>query len=365
VNALPILGGHLLTTSRLKLKRACDRLHHLRYDLGYKSLFEEAAPKFGTLWHLGQAAWWRAWELDADARLQAALDAVAHAPDPFERVKAEEMLRGYHYRWIDEPYEVLAVEIEFACPLVHPATGSVSPYWVLAGVIDAIVRDTRDGGVRIVEHKSSAEDITPGSEYWRRLRLDTQVSVYYEGASALGYDVIGCIYDVAGKPTLHPKDVPEVDGDGVKIVLDADGDRVRTKDGKKWRETSDASLGYTLKTRAETVDEYRARLNASIAEGPGRFYQRAEIVRLESEILDARLENWQTAEQIREDAAADRHPRNQDACSRYGRTCQFFDVCTGLASIDDPTRFQRSERLHSELSDELVAAPSKEEEAAP
>jgi hypothetical protein len=40
--------------------------------------------------------------------------------------------------------------------------------------------------VLVVEHKTSSEDVTPGSFYWSRLRMDGQVSVYFDGARALG-----------------------------------------------------------------------------------------------------------------------------------------------------------------------------------
>ena len=60
---------------------------------------------------------------------------------------------------------------------------------------------------------------------------------------------------------------------------------------------------------------------------------------------------WQSAVQMRDGIAANRHPRNPDACVRYGRTCEFFDVCTGGASLDDTTRFVRVENVHVELTD--------------
>ena len=55
----------------------------------------------------------------ADA-LDAALFAVAGCEDPFERVRAEVMLTGYHYRWHAEDLEPLAVEAEFTDTLVDP-----------------------------------------------------------------------------------------------------------------------------------------------------------------------------------------------------------------------------------------------------
>jgi hypothetical protein len=342
----------LITSSRLKDARACPRLHRIRYELGYRPAEEPEALRFGTLGHEGLKAWW---EAQGD-RLEATLTAIrtaTHAeaePDLFALAKAEAMLTGYDARWKAEPYEVLAVEVPFETELRNPMTGRPSQTWRLAGKIDAIVRDLRDGRVLVVEHKTATGDISPGSEYWRRLRMDGQVSVYFEGARALGYDVAGCLYDVLGKPAHRPSDIPVLDDQGVKVVLDASGQRVRTKDGKKWRQTADTELGYVLQTRPEEPQEYQARLMTVIAEAPMNYFQRGEVARLEEEMKDALYDVWQTAQAIRESELSGRHPRNPDACVRYGRTCPFFDACTGVASLEDPLRFRRVGSAHPELS---------------
>jgi hypothetical protein len=342
----------LLTTSRLKAARACQRYHHLRYELGYRAVVEEDVLRFGTLVHKGLEAWWLAKkDGPAERALELAIAAVQDEADPFDRVRAEVVLTGYDARWSAEPYEVVGVEIEFATELRNPQTGAASRTWRLGGKIDAIVRDTRDGRVLLVEHKTSSEDITPGSTYWSRLRMDGQVSIYFAGArQALGIDVAGCLYDVLLKPAQRPGNVPLVDEKGVKIVVDKDGERVRTKDGKKWRQTADTELGFVLQTRPETPEEFRARLVEAMAGEPDRFFARGEVVRLEAELEEALFDIWQTAQQIREANNAGRNPRNPDSCVRYGKTCEFFDICTGAASLEDRSRFARNTNVHPELS---------------
>lgn len=204
----------------------------------------------------------------------------------------------------------------------------------------------------IIEHKSTSEDITVGSDYWKRLRLDPQISNYFVGARSLGFEPEECLYDVVRKPGIRPSNVPLVDGDGVKIVLDANGERVRTKDGKKFRETGDTAQGYVLQTRLETADEYRLRLREDIAMNPARYYARGQIVRLEEDEKDAGFDVWQTAREIREAELTNRWPRNPDACLRYGRTCDFFAVCTREGRLDDATHFRKKEGKHSELEDD-------------
>jgi hypothetical protein len=334
----------------MKTFRRCAREHHYSYELGYRALFEDAVLRFGSLVHLGLEAWWCA----VINRLEAAYAAMQGEADPYDRERAYAMLAGYDVRWSDEPYDVIAVELEFRAPLVNPETGAASRTYELAGKLDVLVRDRRDALTYKVEHKTSSEDIGVGSTYWKRLTLDPQISTYYEGARSLGYDPAGCLYDVLGKPGLRPSAVPLVDADGVKIVHDASGERVRTKDGKKWRQTGDAELGYVLQTRPETPEEFGQRLRDAIAGEPDRYYQRGTIVRLEADEREAAFDRWHTARLIREAQLAGRHPRNPDGCIRYNRTCSFFEVCCGTASLEDTTLFRRVRNVHEELSNDNV-----------
>lgn len=355
-----------ITASRLRSARACKRLHHIEYDLAIRPVEEQEVLRFGTLVHRSLEAWWRA-QLEhrsQDEWLDVALEQLAGA-DPFDAAKARVLMVAYHVRWKDEPYEVLAVEAEFKTPLRNPETGAKSRTWMLAGKIDAIVRDPRDGLTKVVEHKTTSENIEPGSEYWRRLRMDGQVSVYFDGGAALGHTIDACVYDVIAKPAQRPSQVPVVDEDGAKIVLDRDGNRVRTKDGKKWRETASAADGFILLTRPETPEEYEARLTEAVAAAPEKYLGRGDIVRLEAELDEARYDMWQTAREIREGQVANRFPRNPDACVRYGRTCPFFDVCTGVADLHDPHRFTRLNDAHPELAGSDAEAMPKEEALTP
>lgn len=329
----------VLTNSELKCRRRCAREHHYAYGLGYRPTGDAEALRFGRLWHLGQEELWGGHDLE-DALYIASKEAV----DPYEAAKLRVLLRGYHARWGEPPSDVVAIEREFYAPLINPETGAPSRTYALAGKLDVLLRR------KFVEHKTTAEDIGPGTLYWRRLTLDTQVSTYYAGAKALGHEVDGCLYDVVRKPALRPSQVPLLDDEGVKIVLDANGERVRTKDGKKWRQTGDTELGYVLQTRTETPEEYEQRLTEDVAANPDKYYQRGDVVRLEADEREAQQDTWQLARAMREDELAGRFPRNPDSCQRYGRMCAYFDVCTGVASLEDPARFERVTNVHPELS---------------
>lgn len=329
----------VITNSELSCFRRCQREHHYAYGLGYRAREDVQALRFGSAIHLGLEAWWRG--EGVERAVEAATEGVE---DAYEVAKLRVLLLGYDARWAGEAHDVVAVEREFRAPLVNPETGAASRTFALGGKIDVLLERG------FVEHKTTAQEIGVGSRYWRRLTLDPQVSTYYAGAKALGHEVDHCVYDVLRKPALRPSQVPLVDEDGVKIVLSLDGERVRTKDGKKWRQTGDAELGYVLQTRPETPEEYEARLAEEIATNPTRYYQRGQVVRLEADERDAQLDAWQLTRAMREAEIAGRYPRNADACERYGRMCPYFDVCAGTASLEDPSRFEEVEHVHQELS---------------
>lgn len=359
----------LLTNSRLECARRCPREEKFKYQVGYRPVADAAELAFGSLVHLALEAWWLGVKagLPIDQWLEQAWAALRaqKGVDPFDLVKAEVMVAGYHYRWGADAanYEVLAVEVTFDAPVVNPASGAESRTWRLGGKLDVLVRDRRDGEVRFIEHKTSGEDVSLGSNYWRRLRIDSQVSTYFTGAEALGHRAVGCVYDVLGKPALRPSQVPVLDERGNKVVLDATGERVRTTQGK-WRQTGDSQQGYVLQTRDETPDEYKARLVEAITKEPDRYFVRGEVVRLEQELADAQADIWATAQALRENERLGRAPRNAKACQRPGGWCPFFDVCTGAASLDDPRLFRRVTDIHPELAGEAAPQPPALERGA-
>lgn len=256
-------------------------------------------------------------------------------------------------------------------------------------------------GIYVTEHKTTGADIGPGSPYWKRLTLDSQVSNYMVGARALGHEPIGVLYDVVRKVRLEllvatpaekreytkPKDRackeckkgksagPHVEivgeGDEAREVACIDG-RIVTDPGGK--------LYANLREHDETLEEYRLRVRADIAANPDKYFQRGLIVRLAQEEEDAATDVWTIAEQIREsrnraarsleratkraakegttlDAArthaivAGAWRRNLDTCNSYGEFCEYWAVCTRETTIDDPTRY-RDAKEHEELEDD-------------
>jgi hypothetical protein len=277
-------------------------------------------------------AWWRPGSSLGDA-LAALRTHATPETDAYELARAEVMLEGYDARWNDEELESLAVEAEFRAPLLNPETGAASRTWERAGKLDVVVSDGQ-ARVLVMEHKSSAEDIAPGSSFWSRLRMGGQSAGYLRGAEALGYAPEGVIYDVARKPDLRP------------LKATPPEQRKYTKATK----TEPSRLYANQREADETVDEYRERLRAAIAEAPDYYYQRGTVVRLEAQMAEADRELWLLGQTLREAHRLELAPRNTDACQRYSSTCAFFSICAGEASADDARLFKRLEWAHSELT---------------
>jgi len=341
----------VITNSELKTARRCSREHYLAYELGYRSVNTPDPLIEGSAIHAGLAAWWLA-QGDVDPLAAALHEIDILELDPYRHAKLAVMLTAYHERWrLDRHhYEVLAVEREFRMPLINPGTGSRSRTFDLGGKVDVIAKDLRTNLLVLIEHKTTSEDIGPGSTYWRRLLLDSQISIYYDGAKSLGYPIDECVYDVLAKPQHRPAQVAVVDDLGNKIVLDAGGDRVRTANGK-WRQTASTADGYVLQTRPETAEEYAARMLGAVIADPDKYFQRGVVVRIGSEMDEARFDRWQQSRLVAEADTLDRHPRNPEACQRFGRFCEFFGVCTGTESVDDPSLFVHVDQVHQELSE--------------
>lgn len=309
-----------LTNSRIGTFMTCPQKHEYQHTQGRVPIRTAEALSFGRLWHKLMEAWW-APEHNGKAsqfRLLAAESAMDLTIDPFDIEKLRMMLAGYTARWGDEPIETVAVELPFVMPLCDPDTGDESEFWTLEGTIDKIVR--KDGKLYIVEHKTSGDDASPGSDYWRRLAIDTQISIYYDGARKAGYDVVGCIYDVVQKPQQRPlKATPE--------------------EARKYTKTG--ALYANQRNEDETPTAYGTRIFEAMSENVNDYFVRGEVARLDAAIMRARSDVWEIAWTMQTQMEFGMAPRNTRACrTPGGGLCEYFDVCAGAAELSDPVRFK-------------------------
>ncbi len=345
----------LLTQSRLATLRQCPRKHWYRYEVGLARATTANYLRIGKAFHRGLEL--RGLGATQEAAIADALLPYS-APPPgvdeheyaVERETVAHLLAGYYWRYENDELAVQQTELQFHIPLVNPDSARASAAHELAGKIDAIVR-LPDGRLALLEYKTAGEDIGPESDYWLRLRGDAQISTYMIAARALGYDIATVMYDVTRKPTIRPRQIPLTDADGLKIVLDAAGARVLTKQGKP-RQTGDTELGYMLQTRPETPEEFGRRLLADIADRPDYYYQRREVPRLDDDLAECRVELWQQSQQLLETRRRGRWFRNVTRMNCGG--CEFAGICLNNVTVDPanpPSGFVVLENVHPELDD--------------
>lgn len=324
----------ILTNSRLACFRACPRRHYLKYELGLRSAEASLALRVGSAFHRALEA--HAKGQDVEAALAQGID------DPFDLALVAAMFDGHQRRWADQPLEVLASELAFDLPLKNPETGAATPIFRIAGVIDAIVR-LPDGRLALKEVKTTSRDFSPGADYWTRLHLDPQLSIYVLAAREMGFAVETVSYDVTRRPALRSLKATPPEA------------RKFTKDGRLYASQRD---------RDETPEEFAARVAADIVEKPDHYFARIEIARLDQDLEECARDVWRTQRVIRDcqlesERAVARGQRatvawakSPDACMGNGITCEFLAVCTSGRPVetDTPEGFVRLADVHPEIA---------------
>lgn len=308
-----------LTNSMRNKFASCHRAFKFCYEDLKRPIKTSDALNFGTAMHSMLEGYW-----NGKVPMLPAMD------DSYQEMTLLALFEGYQKRWLESDrmtYETIGTEMRFDAPLMNPETGGTSKTFHLAGKIDALAKEKATGKVVIVEHKTTGQDIGPGSDYWRKLPIDGQVSGYYCGAEALGHQASTCLYDVIRKPTIKPyKATPE----------------------EKRKYNKDGSLSKACREFDETPDEWYERLSADIESRPDYYYARIEISRSDNDLLEYLFDMWAVSREIADAQRMNRWSRNPQACSVFG-TCEYFGVCTGEQDIDDVTLFRTAERANEEL----------------
>lgn len=334
-----------LTNSAITAAKQCLRKYYLRYELGITSTNESKALRMGKAVHAGLEM--LAGGLQAEEAVNAAAVNYTAESDPVEAATVAMLLHGYASFYNPDPLRFSAVEEVFEVPIVNPETGAASRTFVAAGKRDALA--TWANGIYVVEHKTTADDISEGSDYWLLLRINTQISLYFLAAQQEGREVVGVVYDVIRKPTIRPSQVPVLDENGVKVVTDGDGRRIYKKDGTP-RLSADAAQGYVLQTRLETAEEYAKRLWEDIQARPNYYYARREIPRLEDQIAEYQEELWAWTQMILSCRRTGRWLKNDGPMTC--RFCEYKDICLQNIPVNEtiiPAGYVRLDNKHPEL----------------
>ncbi len=348
----------LLTHSRIHSFKTCRKRHWWEYEIGLRKDIDAKALRMGSAGHDGLDA------LKQGKDIEEAVAAVhghyATIPDGMDEYDweiewqtIETLVWGYEWRWGSSQLKVIATEQGFQIPLTNPTTRARSQLWDLAGKIDGIVR-LEDSRLAVLEHKFLGEPIAQDSDYWKRLQLDPQITIYVHAARKLGFDVATVLYDVIRKPTIKPEAVPILDESKLKIVLDTSGERVLTKQGNP-RQTGNTAEGYVLQTRPMTGPEWSHKLLEDIGNRPEFYYARQEIARLDLDVDECLEALWDVQKVIRDAQLRNRWYRTvgRDSCP----WCPWFGLCTSRYNPADDARipegFVKLDCVHPELEEVL------------
>lgn len=343
---LPVVGSgrNLLTHSRMQTNKTCARKGYYRYELGLRRIRQAVPLRMGKAIHHGIELW----ETGADNNT-----AIFEATAEYESLPVwcntdetiaewlvegeivRRLLSGYFWRWDNDALEVVSAEETFIIPIINPDTGSPTPTFQFAGKWDGIVR-MPDGRLLVKETKTVGQDISPESDYWKRLQLDQQISGYMLAARKQGYDVQGVLYDVIRKPAIKPRKLTKAEQASLASTHRWYGETIHL--------TTDVP-------DHETPAMYGARLTDDIGNRPDFYFARREIARLESDIDDFRRELWEQQLDLRQRQRTNRWYRNTSACLTMGR-CEYFDLCVNRFDPSQrmPDGFEIVECVHPELS---------------
>jgi RecB family exonuclease len=311
----------LLTNSRLSAFRKCPKFHELRYEIGLAPDEESEALRIGTAFHAAKEA------ADMGQDPEAAMAALGTL-DAFELAMVAAMFTVHCERWAGDTLEVVASELSFELPVCNPDTGAATPIWRIAGKIDRIYR-LPDGRLAVQDYKTTTEDLSPGSDYWLRLALDQQMSIYVLAARELGYDVQSILYDVTARPLQRPfKKTPD---DKIKLK----------KNGEPYADT---------RLQDETPFEFTVRVAEAMRADPTRYFARHEIARTDRDLDECRGEVWSQQLAIREAQRSGRWFRNPGSCVTPYR-CPYLPIChTQIRPDCAPSGFRILADVHPELA---------------
>lgn len=290
----------VLTHSAVGAYMACPRRYWWAYHLRIRKESAGIPLSIGAAFHAGLEAIHRGGSVESGIAAALAIE----LPEP-ERTIAASMVSGWAWRWSESPIgRIVAVEKTFE---FRPSARSK---WTIAGKIDAVA-ELDDGRLAVVENKTTREPIEPDSDYWRRLMIDRQISLYMLGARAIGYPVVTVVYDAARVPGIRPR------------LLSRKSDE------------------------RESPEQFADRLASDMAERPDFYFARQEIPRIESDLDSALADMAHMEWMLRRSARESRWPRNTDSCRRWG-VCPYFGPCTadrnpltdgvpnGYVVLDDP-----------------------------
>ena len=290
----------------------CPRRFFYSHELGWQPAVEARALTFGKAWHgfLERLA----------AGDENPIETMVESAEGFDELTEMEAgtLYAYAQAFLDR-YHLPKIKSEVT--FRDRVDGS---RFIVTGRIDGV---TEDG--RIVEYKTTSSSIAPESDYWLRLKHNLQVLLYAYAAQPGSRS--SAAYFVMRKPTLRPVQVPVLDAEGRKIVIDiSTGARALNKDGSP---RQSAGAGLEVQTREETADEFSQRLYCDISRRPEFYFAAKEVPLHGAEILQALDDIYVIVREVQLLRRLEKHhPRREHVwrrnCSEFNCAhCPYRPIC--------------------------------------
>jgi len=325
-------GKSTLTYSGLSMFQTCRRRYKHRYRDGLVPVEKPHALRFGTVAHQWLEVWHRTRCIEEAQEVidRAYLNRSTEPNEKRDWHYQSAILKAYVVQYPFEDFEVVALEKEFAGPLVNPATGRKSRSFTVRGKVDGIVR--RGDEFLLLENKTSSS-IT--GDYIERLAMDMQIQLYaHYLREALEFPVTSIIYNIVMKPRL----------------VQAEGETEEQYEARKAALAAQSKSGKSsAKQRLPESDEdFQRRLAEWFATEP-RF-TRVELLLDFDTIANIRQQIWDIGKELLDARRHGRWHQNTAACFGFGK-CMFWPICSSMGNPMVIENLYRQEAPHSELND--------------
>lgn len=276
----------------------CKRKFYWKYIEGW-----ERAEK--PHW-LEKGSAWDALLADMDVRSDSPVELVhKHFKNPYDKVDAAVVLLQYHKLPVLSGYfgdhRDNQARVEFT---------DAAMKWKVTGAVDRVVR--KDNMFAILERKTTSDPIEPNSDYWDRIKINTQLRIYFLWAYYMGYTSNSCdiAYEVIRKP------------------------------GKKVAACFDRQL--PIEEYKEKVAKWAADPNKTLAERRWVTLSSNDIEEIENSLDLATHQLEDVMEAIGDDPKGFlAFPQNGGSCKDYGG-CEYQSICTRERGFDNNPFFKRA-----------------------
>lgn len=196
----------------------------------------------------------------------------------------------------------------------------------LVGVIDGEHIDEQ-AQFYIRETKTTRATISVGSDYWTKTHwVNPQHDLYHYLEREHGRVPAYTLWDAIRIPALKRNRATPI------------AEREFYKRATGSAAVGDPKPGTYLND--ESFEQFRGRADETIRTNPGEFYHRETVIANDQSIADTVEGVKYTTQALLSAHESNSFPCNKSLCFSYGRPCDYLPVCSGKASIDDPTLYK-------------------------